>query len=145
MRPQRASFIPGATAWHCEVEGRGHIDRKDAVPIRHRYLFQRTPHLAQHTASVVDENVDTPRRLCRLGHEGAHRILIGDINAARVDRSWRAGGEALCLRKFVEQQIAAPHVRAALGKRQRYRPPKPMRRPGDNHGLVCEFDDHNVL
>ena len=125
-----------------EVERARHVHGEDVLPLFGRHVLERTPHLAEHAAGVVDQDVDVAGRCGRFGDEPFRGVLLAHIERARSARSTGGPAQAARLEQFVLEEVAGPHVRAGPRERQADRAAEPVRRAGHDRRPAAEIRFH---
>jgi hypothetical protein len=128
MRPATGSLHAGGYRLRAEKRTRD-VDVEDPLPVGLRYFLERPADLTQHTAGVVDQNVDLAGSACRFRDDRVHGAFVRDVRDARLARA-SSGSEPFGLAELIIDDIARPYARATVGERQarsraRSRAPRP--------------------
>src|SRR5205085_948508 len=117
--PTRARLLHSRRNRLGAVERAGDVDVEDALPVARRDLLERAADLAEHSAGVVDEDVDASARSRRLTHECLDGVLVRHVHDARraAPASLGACGKTLRLTELGLDDVASPDSGTSFSKR----------------------------
>ena len=134
MRPNLRARISGKHGAD-RVKRRGEIDGENGVPFRRRELLDRRHML---NAGVVDEDVDRPERIARVGRHRCDLLRLREVGRRVDDADAMLVGETVA-RAFDLRRVAEAvqrHMRAPCGEGFRDAEADAAGRSGDDGDAV---------